>query len=224
MTFPVRFFVAAFALVAVAESQAAILFSTAPPRGDVGAVLRNGGARVNVEVADDFQVAQRSSLNQIVFWTIGDVPVTAFEYSIYSDNSGSPGIELTGAAISDAVLDDLGGTGANKQIKWSARVDPFILEPNSLYWFSLFMPSSATGSYGWQYAAGTQFGAKAVGGARPGSGFLVTFDDDVTFELRGASVPVAPSIGLLLTGLIAFRAARFMRRRTWFRQWTDANV
>jgi hypothetical protein len=224
ITQSVRLFVAAFTLIAAAESQAAVLFSTAPPARTSSAVLHNGAVRVNVEVADDFQVTQRSSLNEIVFWTLGDVPVTEFEYRIYSDNGGLPGIQLSGATVSNAVLDDLGGSGDSKQIKWAATVFPYILEPSSLYWFSLFMPSSATGFYGWQYAAGTQFGAVAVGGARPGPGFALNFPDDVAFELRGASVPAPPTIGLLLTGVIAFRAARIMRRRTRFGQWKGANA
>lgn len=109
ITQSVRLFVAAFTLIAAAESQAALLFSTAPPARTSSAVLHNGAVPVNVEVADDFQVTQRSSLNEIVFWTLGDVPVTEFEYRIYSDNGGLPGIQLSGATVSNAVLDDLGG-------------------------------------------------------------------------------------------------------------------
>jgi hypothetical protein len=165
---------------------------------------------VNVQIADDFDVAEFSIVDEVVFWTLGTIPVSTFEYAIWSDSGGKPGSVLDGASVSGAATP----TGVGDQIRWTANVNPYTLDRNTRYWLTLYMPSAATGVYGWQYSANA-FGGVAVGGRRPGSGFPVSFVRSVAFELRGrvGMVPVAPPVALLIFGFIVLVALNAVRRR-----------
>jgi hypothetical protein len=210
LTFPAILGILALGVASAAE--AVVLFSTAPPNSALtGAVLRNGGIPVNVEIADDFEVAESSIVDEVVFWTIGTIPVTSFVYGIWSDVVGKPGNVLESAVISNAVT----APGVGDQTKWTAKIDPYTLFPGIKYWLTLYMPSSAVGVYGWQYTGGPGFGGVAVGGERPGSGFPVSFPRSVAFELRGVVgvVMVPPPVALLISGFIGLLALRAVRRR-----------
>jgi hypothetical protein len=202
------------ALAGTVGARAGVIFSTAPPNAsNTGAVLRNGGVPVNVEVADDLKVTERGFLERLVFWTVGEIPVAEFTYRLWSDASGSPGGVLGEWTVSDPTITDLGGSGVFAQKQWVADVEPYEILPDVTYWLSLLIPSSASGVYGWQYTGGPGFGSNAVGGARPGTGFSTPFGGSAAFELIQLVPVPAPTI-LLLAGFVGLRAARSMRLRT----------
>ena len=212
--------VAAAAILTVAgmtPALASVLYDGGAP--DQGGVIL--GELPNA-VAMNFTVTANSTLTGANWWggcylaSSGTCGGSAFQLSIYSDNSG-PNMVLDfitgiGSANETATGQLIGGSSGWDEYSYSTTFAPFSLTAGTTYWF-VIQETDTTDDAGW--------GAETTSSAPPGeqlywlNGTWGFFSETLAFELTGtvAATPLPAALPLFATGVGAMGIFGWRRKR-----------